>query len=161
MTSKPRLRRKYGDAVVNYPNMQTKHLVGLLLFSGIASLLVALGSPYLPLFFLAFLVFAMSVIDIVGESGFENCSAVERELKTQYSETGAGLLNHQLPFNASCSNGATGAWANFGSDCKIYTALEGVSWAKWAIGLLLTVALVVDAVLHSKKQQKRHFVYGE
>jgi len=59
--------RKYGDAVINYKNPQTKHLIGLLLFSGIASLLVALGSPFLPLFFLAFLVFAMAVIDIVGE----------------------------------------------------------------------------------------------
>ncbi|GAA5993931.1 hypothetical protein JCM5350_005480 [Sporobolomyces pararoseus] len=131
--------QKYGNTVYNYPNAQTKHIVGLLLFSGIASLLVTLGSPYLPLFFLAFLLFAMLVIDIVG----------------------AGLLNHQLPFSASCSsNGVTGVWARFSSDCKIYTGLEGVSWAKWAIGLLLMVALIVDAVLHSKKGNKRHTVYG-
>ncbi|GAA5905325.1 uncharacterized protein JCM6883_006359 [Sporobolomyces salmoneus] len=83
--------QKYGNTVYNYPNAQTKHVVGLLLYSGIASLLMALGSAYLPLFFLAFLLFAHCVIDIVG----------------------AGLLNHQLPFNG---------WSN-----SIYRGLEGVS----------------------------------
>ncbi|GAA6012806.1 hypothetical protein JCM11491_002568 [Sporobolomyces phaffii] len=120
--------QKYGNAVMYYPNAQTKHVIGLLLFSGIASLLTALGSPYLPLFFLAFVVFAMSVIDIVG----------------------AGLINHQLPLAAQWS-----------SDSNIYRGLEGVSWAKWAVGLLLAIALIVDGVTHAKKQLKRHYVYGE
>jgi len=46
-------------------------------------------------------------------------------------------------------------------DSSIYKGLEGISWAKFAVGFLLTVALIADAVIHSKKQQKRHFVYGE
>ncbi|GAA5939657.1 uncharacterized protein JCM15063_005247 [Sporobolomyces koalae] len=133
--------QKYGDPVVRYPNAQTKHLVGLLLFSGIASLLIALGSPYLPLYFLAFIVFAISVIDI----------------------TSAGLLHHQLPFGTKCNGngGNYGVWTGFVSDCKIYTGLEGVSWAKWAVGLIIAVALFADAFTHAKKHHKRHYVYGQ
>jgi len=46
-------------------------------------------------------------------------------------------------------------------DSSIYKGLEGISWAKFAVGFLLAIALIVDGVVHSKKQQKRHCVLGE
>jgi hypothetical protein len=140
--------QKYGNTVYNYPNAQTKHVIGLLLFSGIASLLIALGSPYLPLFFLAFVVFSMLVIDIVGQSRFRDFSS--DTVTDIFMFIGAGLLNHQLPLGG-----------NFSSDSNIYKGLEGVSWAKFAVGLILFAILIADAVMHSKRQQKRHYVYGQ
>ncbi|GAA6063252.1 hypothetical protein JCM10212_003615 [Sporobolomyces blumeae] len=135
-----KMLQKYGNAVVRYPDAETKHVIGLLLFTGIASLLLALGSPFSPLYFLSFMTFALSVISI----------------------TGAGILNHEIPFNASCSNtgSVTGNWAGFGSDCKVMVGLEGISWALWAVQFLVAIGLFVDAFTHGKKGHKRHYVYG-
>ncbi|GAA5962826.1 hypothetical protein JCM21900_004100 [Sporobolomyces salmonicolor] len=129
--------QKYGNAVVRYPNSETKHIIGLYLFNSIFTILLCLGGAWLPLYFFSFLIFAASTIWIVG----------------------AGILEHQIPWSTSCGNrdSVSAPWNRFGDDCHEYIAMEALGWTSWALMLIVAVVVFVDAY---KAKEKRHFVFG-
>lgn len=133
------LLHRHGNAVINYPGAEVKHLIGLALFCGIWSMIVALGSYALPLYFLAFVTFASSVIwAVLG-----------------------GLFYHTTPFHgSSCPSTLSATWAPYTSDCKEYLTLHAISWTLWIVSLILAIAVLVVQLQASKRGHALRALYG-
>jgi len=128
--------------VYNYPNAEVKHAIGLSLFNGILSMLIALGSYAAPLYFLSFITFASSVIWVCG----------------------AGVLFQSTPFHGSSCGAADTLpllWQAATGDCKEYLTLHALSWTIWIISLILSIAILVNTIMSSKAGHPFHTLYGQ
>ncbi|BGP38838.1 hypothetical protein JCM10450v2_002792 [Rhodotorula kratochvilovae] len=130
--------QSYGNIrrVQDYPNRETMQTGNMLFANSLITIVVALGAPWLPLFFQAFMWFAIFVMDIVG----------------------AGILTHQIPFSASSCSTSNANWARFAGDCKSWVAYEALAWTNWALTFLLFCLILADAF---SAKHKRHYLLGE
>lgn len=129
---------RYGNLITRYPSAEVKHLVGLVLFNGIFSMIVALGSFACPLYVLSFFTFASSVIWAVS----------------------AGLLYKVTPFHGMCGGSFAPPFDAFASECKIYSAMMAIGWAVWAWTLILSVAVFVHTFMAAKRHAPLKNMYG-
>ncbi|GAA5945567.1 hypothetical protein JCM3775_002635 [Rhodotorula graminis] len=133
--------QKYGNIrrVEDYPNAETMQTGNMLFATSLITILVTLGAPFLPLLFLAFLLFAVFVMNIVG----------------------AGILTHQIPFEAGSCSTSNANWARFLPDCKKWVAYEALAWTAFALAFVLFCAVLADVFAFAKKRQhKRHYLLG-
>lgn len=132
--------------VEDYPNRETMQTGNMLFATSLITILVALGAPFSPLLFLAFLFFVVAVMNIVG----------------------AGILTDQIPFSTGCSAVSSPSWQPQQDDCKKWVAYEALAWTNFALAWLLLCLLLAD-VFNSKKKakrdsegaHKRHYLLGQ
>ncbi|GAA5982325.1 hypothetical protein JCM11641_002011 [Rhodosporidiobolus odoratus] len=122
--------------VYDYPSREIMQTGNLLFFSGLLTLVVALGAIVLPLFFSAFLWFCIFVFNIVG----------------------AAIFTVHVPFSATSSSTSDPSWARFAGEYKYWVAMEAVSWCLMGLTFILFVAVAADAAM---AKNKRHYLLGQ
>lgn len=117
---------------------RTSLVVGLDLFNGIICLLTAMFAYASPLYLLAFLLFAESVMWVVS----------------------AGILYQQTPYTGTSCPTVTGPWLLAAGDCKESLTLHAVSWTLWIVTLALAVAIVANTAMAAKRGQPLRNLMG-
>ncbi|KAI5480693.1 hypothetical protein MNV49_007620 [Pseudohyphozyma bogoriensis] len=125
----------YGNQASNYPSLEYKNVIGLLLFAGIVSLLTVIGHAFAPPLFIAFLALALAC----------------------FYGAAAGVIFQVSPFKSyTCGNPASSfplQWQAFSSQCSRIVAIEAFAWTQWALSVIIFFGILADVLsikVHSK-----------
>ncbi|KAK7465546.1 hypothetical protein VKT23_005521 [Stygiomarasmius scandens] len=113
-----------GNSYANYPGMEYKHDLGLLLFTCIAEFLFLIGHFYISVGLSAFVTFVLAI----------------------FWGTGAGVLFAVSPFRATnCDNPANTFppnWQPYTDRCDLIVAMQGIAWALWGLHVLMLFGML-------------------
>ncbi|KAF5392529.1 hypothetical protein D9757_002314 [Collybiopsis confluens] len=105
------LLHKGGNIVTAYPSAEFKHILGLLLFTCIASLLYIIGHSFMSMGLNIFATFALAV----------------------FWGTSAGVIFHVSPFESyTCDKPRSifnSNWESYAENCAVIVAMQGLAWA--------------------------------
>ncbi|KAF8917950.1 hypothetical protein CPB85DRAFT_1284157 [Mucidula mucida] len=115
-----------GNDYANYPGMEYKHDLGLLLFSCVFTFLYLIGHIFIEgMGMITFLTFVLAV----------------------FWGTGAGVMYQVSPFRAyNCGNPADSFapnWARFHDQCSRIVAIQGIAWALWGLMVFLFFGMLI------------------
>ncbi|KAK0229140.1 hypothetical protein ARMGADRAFT_1080902 [Armillaria gallica] len=115
-----------GNDYANYPGMEYKHDLGLLLFSCVFTYLYLIGHLYSAgLGLITFFTFVGAV----------------------FWGTGAGVMFQVSPFRSyNCGNPADSFspnWARFADQCSRIVAIQGIAWANWGLFVFLFFGMLI------------------
>ncbi|KIK70560.1 hypothetical protein GYMLUDRAFT_32604 [Collybiopsis luxurians FD-317 M1] len=122
------LLHKGGNTITNYPSAEFKHVLGLLLFTCIASLLYLIGHTFISMGLNIFVNFVLAV----------------------FWGTSAGVIFHVSPFESFTCNKPTSIfdsnWAAYSDNCAIVVAMQGLAWALWGLSVFLMFGMLFHLV---------------
>ncbi|KAK2460938.1 hypothetical protein APHAL10511_007408 [Amanita phalloides] len=112
----------HGNSAANYPTLQYKNVIGILLFSSIATLLFALTHFWASVSSIPFISLILAVFWGVG----------------------AGLLRTGTPYRGTnCTTHAHAkyppAFQPFAGLCKKVVTIQAIAWTEWALLIMLMV----------------------
>lgn len=119
---------QHGNNLLNYPSLEFKNILGLMLFTIIATLLFIFSHPWSNVRMSCFWAFVFAI----------------------FWGTSAGVLNRVVPFEVSkCGdNPDTFApeWRPWQNQCHELVALQGIAWALWGIFVFLWIGLLAEVI---------------
>jgi len=117
---------QHGNNSYNYPSLEFKNIIGLILFSCIATLLFVISHPWSGVRMSAFWAFVFCI----------------------FWGTSAGVLNRVVPFEShNCDSGANTfapKWQPWQHQCKELVALQAIAWSLWGIFLFFWLGLMAE-----------------
>ncbi|KAM6504301.1 hypothetical protein JOM56_001244 [Amanita muscaria] len=115
----------HGDGYEHYATMQYKHVIGLLLFACIATLLFCVIHFWIP-------------VDVVPAASF---------ILAVFWGTGAGLLRTGTPYRGDCAsrlaNTYPTVWQPYADLCTRVIVIEALAWSLWGILIILMIGSLV------------------
>ncbi|KAF8623680.1 hypothetical protein AX17_007378 [Amanita inopinata Kibby_2008] len=117
---------KYGNSPQNYATQGFQHLIGLMLYNSIITLLYSLSHFWLSVGFTSFISLILAV----------------------FWGTGAGLLRTTTPYRGTHCDRPPSAyapnWAPFANECSRIITIEAIGWTLWGIFIFLLIGTLVQ-----------------
>ncbi|KIP11480.1 hypothetical protein PHLGIDRAFT_476163 [Phlebiopsis gigantea 11061_1 CR5-6] len=129
----------HGNNSHDYPSLEFKNILGLILFTCIATLLYIVAHPWASVGMSCWWTFVFAV----------------------FWGASAGVLNRVVPFEVSKCGESPSAfpsvWGPWLHQCSELVALQGVAWTLWGIFLIKFIVLIVELIEFKPRKNVKTF----